>query len=84
MNPELKALEDRIMQLENQLRSFQSAAQLDPVIQNTIKLIAEAAISEASINDLLDVDASGATNGQVLKFTTTGVDRWINGTDIDT
>jgi hypothetical protein len=38
-------------------------------------------INQASINDLSDVDITSVSNGQVLKYTTTGVDRWVNGTD---
>jgi hypothetical protein len=39
------------------------------------------AINQSSLNDLLDVDAPTPSDGQVLKYTTTGVDRWIAGTD---
>lgn len=38
-------------------------------------------IGNASINDLGDVDITSVSNGQVLKYTTSGTDRWINGTD---
>lgn len=38
-------------------------------------------INRASINDFLDVEITSPSNGQVLKYTTTGVDRWVNGTD---
>lgn len=50
-------------------------------VQGIAERAAVVAIGNASINDLIDVDAAGATNGQVLKFTTTGDDRWIAGTD---
>jgi hypothetical protein len=37
--------------------------------------------SNIRLNDLLDVDISSVSDGQVLKYTTTGTDRWVNGTD---
>ena len=39
------------------------------------------AINQSSLNDLLDVDVPAPSNGQVLKYTITGDDRWIAGTD---
>ena len=39
------------------------------------------AINQSSLNDLLDVDVPTPSNGQVLKWTTIGDDRWIAGTD---
>lgn len=82
MNPELKQLEERVAFLEQQLRQFSNQGELDPQIQRTIKQAVIVALSESSINDFSDVDAAGATNGQVLKFTTTGDDRWIASTDL--
>ena len=82
MNPDIEQLKKDVADLQNQLRTFQTLAQLDPAIQRTIKLIAAVAISEASINDLSDVDISGVADGEVLKYTTSGTDRWINDNDL--
>lgn len=38
-------------------------------------------ISLASLGDLSDVDIPTPSDGQVLKYTTTGDDRWIAGAD---
>ena len=46
-----------------------------------IPRIVEIAVSEATLGSLSDVDVASPTNGQVLKFTTSGVDRWIAATD---
>ena len=46
-----------------------------------IPRIVEIAVSEATLGSLSDVDIPSPTNGQVLKFTTSGVDRWIAATD---
>lgn len=82
MNNELlnriTALEKRIADLE--------LAQNSAFIQNVKRRLdiageVQFGINNASINDLRDVDITSVSNGQVLKYTTTGVDRWINGTD---
>lgn len=39
------------------------------------------AISNLTLNDISDVDVPSPTDGQVLKYTTTGTDRWVAGTD---
>lgn len=41
----------------------------------------QAAFRSLKLSDLSDVDIVAPTNGQVLKYTTSGVDRWINSTD---
>ena len=38
-------------------------------------------LKKITLNDLANVSVPAPTNGQVLKFTTTGVDRWIASTD---
>lgn len=43
--------------------------------------IVRLAINQASLNDLSDVDITSVTTGQVLKYTTSGTDRWINAAD---
>lgn len=57
-----------------------------PFIENIKRrLDVEATVNNAvgalTLNDLGDVDVPAPTNGQVLKYTTTGVDRWIAGAD---
>jgi hypothetical protein len=74
-------MQKEIAELQLILRSFLSGAELDPQIQRTIAQIVTRAIGEASINDFADVDITSPTNGQVLKYTTTGDDRWINAAD---
>ena len=46
-----------------------------------IARIVEVAVSKISLGSLTDVDVPSPSNGQVLKFTTSGVDRWIAATD---
>lgn len=40
-----------------------------------------AAVSLVTLNDLANVDVPSPTNGQVLKFTTSGTDRWVAAAD---
>jgi hypothetical protein len=39
------------------------------------------AISNTNLNDLANVDVPSPSNSQVLKFTTSGTDRWVAATD---
>ena len=50
-------------------------------LEATARLITVQVIANTSINDLRDVDVPSPSNGQVLKYTTSGTDRWIAGTD---
>jgi len=82
MSPEITQLfavmQTEINQLKAQLAQFQNAAELDPVIQKTIREI----IGVIKLSDLSDVEGTdSASTGQVLKKTTT---TWQPGTDIDT
>lgn len=53
-------------------------------IQNLIRRIdISALLSFAKLNDLGDVDTSGVTNGQVIKYTASSK-TWENANDIDT
>jgi len=46
-----------------------------------IARIVEVAVSKISLGSLTDVDVPSPSNGQVLKFTTSGDDRWVAATD---
>ena len=86
MNPQLLA---EFNDIKRRLQALERAENIEFVknIERRIRLeevartIAVEAIANASINDLLDVDVPTPSNGQVLKWTTTGDDRWIAGTD---
>jgi len=46
-----------------------------------IARIVDVAMSKVSLGSLIDVDVPSPSNGQVLKFTTSGDDRWVAATD---
>jgi len=46
-----------------------------------IPRIVDGAVSKISLGSLSNVDVPSPSDGQVLKFTTSGVDRWIAATD---
>ena len=46
-----------------------------------IARIVDVAVSKISLGSLTDVDVPSPSNGQVLKFTTSGDDRWVAATD---
>ena len=83
MSPEQRQIQElqmKVEKLESFMASFENAQSLAPNIALTIKKIAV----PSRLADLTDVDIPSPTNGYVLKFTTTGVDRWIAAPDIDT
>jgi len=80
MSPEqqqIQELKQQVQTLTDFMMSFESAATVPPTTQETIKRIA----GPATLAGLTDVDIPSPSNGQVLKYTTTGVDRWIAATD---
>lgn len=72
---ELKRIVDTLVRVENVPFVENMKRRLD--INGAVHL----AINQASLNDIGDVDITSVTNGQVLKWTTTGDDRWINAAD---
>jgi len=50
-------------------------------LEQSITTTVDQKISQTSLGDLVDVDVPSPSNGQVLKYTTSGTDRWIAGTD---
>ena len=82
MNPQVQ---QRFQEIQRELdsmrlfmRSFLSAAELDPDIQRTILRV----VGTLKLSDLSDVeDTDSATTGKVLKKTAT---TWQPGDDIDT
>lgn len=50
-------------------------------LEQSITTTVNQKVSTLSLDDLVDVDVPSPTNGQVLKYTTSGTDRWIAGTD---
>jgi hypothetical protein len=81
MNP----LEQKLQELERRLQALERGENIEFVknIERRLDIAGEVrlAINQSSLNDLLDVDVDSPSNGQVLKYTTTGDDRWIAGTD---
>jgi hypothetical protein len=61
--------------LENQLKQFQSVAELDPQIQRTILAVVGGL---KTLDSLSDVVLTSPTNGQALKYNGSN---WINDTD---
>ena len=83
MNP----LEQRVQQLENQVQELQqqsqalrNPAQYDPIL--TAALI-DVVFNNVTLNDLSDVDDTGITNGQLLKFNSSS-GNYEPANDIDT
>jgi frataxin-like iron-binding protein CyaY len=75
MTPELTQALARITVLENQLKQFQNAAELDPQIQRTILAVVGGL---NTLDSLSDVVLISPTNGQVLKYNGS---TWVNDTD---
>lgn len=80
MSPEITQMfaimQTEINKLKAQLAQFQSAAELDPLIQ---KMIIEVVKEQLKLSDLSDVsNTDGASTGQILKKTST---TWQPGTD---
>lgn len=85
MSPSDKQRLDKLEKLVNTLLRVENLEFIGNLRRRLdIDSVVDFAISQASINDLLDVDVPTPSNGQVLKYTTSGTDRWIAGTDIDT
>ena len=72
-------------EMKRRLQALERAENIEFVknIERRLDIAGEVrlAINQSSLNDLLDVDVPAPSNGQVLKWTTTGDDRWIAGTD---
>jgi hypothetical protein len=75
MTPELTQALARITVLENQLKQFQNAEELDPQIQRTILAVVGGL---NTLDSLSDVVLISPTNGQVLKYNGS---TWVNDTD---
>lgn len=85
MSPQDRLEFEKLKQTVQNLQRVEDVAFIASLIrQLSIDSKISAAVSQISIGDLVDVDISSPTNGQVIKYTTSGVDRWINGTDLDT
>lgn len=86
MSPEDRREFEELKQTVRNLKMVEDVAFIESMKRRIdVAAIANAAavqaIGNASINDLLDVDVPSPSNGQVLKYTTTGTDRWVAGTD---
>ena len=72
---ELKRVVDTLVRVENVPFIENIKRRID--ISGTVRL----AINNTNLNDLNDVDITSVSNGEVLKWTTSGTDRWINAAD---
>lgn len=74
-NTEFQEMQRKINELYDFMKSFESAAQLSPQAQTTIKRV----VGGIKLSDLVDVEGTDtASTGQVLKKTPT---TWQPGTD---
>jgi len=80
MSPEItqmfSTMRAEINILKTQLAQFQSAAELDPIIQKTIIEVVKGQLKLSDLSDVEDTDS--ASTGEVLKKTAT---TWQPGTD---
>lgn len=83
MNPQV---EQQLMEMQLQIdelkafkRAWFSAAEVDPQVARTVTKI----VGGITLNELNDVDTSGVTNGQVIKYNDS-TEIWENANDIDT
>ena len=60
---QIQELKQQVQTLTDFMMSFDSAATVPPITQETIKRVAS-----ATLNSLSDVDAPNPSNGQVLKY----------------
>lgn len=77
MSPEqqqIQKLQQEVKTLTDFMRSFENAAQVPPLVKETIQKV----VGAASLNTLSDVSISNPSSGQILKYSG---DQWINGTD---
>jgi hypothetical protein len=76
LQQQIDALTKQVATLEKFMRSFMSAAELDPQVQRTI---AQSIGANLKLSDLSDVEGTDdATTGEILKKTAT---TWQPGTD---
>lgn len=79
MSPEqlkLQELENRIIKLEEFIRSLHNPAQYNPEVISALITV----IGNINLNDLNDVDTSGVSNGQVIKYNSS-TQKWENDDD---
>jgi hypothetical protein len=80
MNP----LEQKVQELERRLTALErveNIAFIESMLRRIVSRLSVGDLPPISLNDLSDVDVPTPSDGQVLKYTTSGVDRWIAGTD---
>lgn len=81
MSPDqqIAELQKRVEMLE---AGFMNLSQLDPQVRRSIEIIISDYVANTmAITDISDVDVTSLANGEILKYTTSGVDRWINAID---
>ena len=80
MSPELLAQFNDMKARLEKLERAENVAFIKSLERNSI-FVTQETLDALTLNDLADVDTSGVTNGQVIKYDS-GV--WENANDIDT
>jgi hypothetical protein len=81
MSPEQLREFEMLKRKVESLERVENIPFIESLLRRLISRLSVTDLPPISLNDLSDVDAPTPTNGQVLKFTTSGDDRWIAGTD---
>jgi len=63
------------------IEHVENIAFIESILRRIISRLSLGDLPPISLNDLSDVDVPTPSDGQVLKYTTSGDDRWIAGTD---
>lgn len=84
MSPEQLAQFNNMMERMQKLERAENVAFIKSVERNTSFITQadlDSQLAALTLDDLSNVEVPSPSNGQVLKYTTSGTPRWIAGTD---
>lgn len=84
MTPEERQQFEEMQRTLRQLLAVEDVAFIENIKRRLdVSGLVSNAISQTELNDLADVDTTGVSNGQVIKYTS-ATSTWENANDIDT